>query len=524
MALSLLKFLHLNPFLILMNRLSKFLIFSLFLAFQLNQNIVAQSSLIDQINSEVTQNDIEFNIYFLASDEFLGRDTGTQELDIAARYIATWFQINGIKKSDGYDSYFQHVPLELFKGPDEITLEVSDTTYIKNRDLLLINDYRGVIDGPTIFLEYATEEELSENDVAGKIVIAKAGLPGQVTPQQLFGSTMNKSQWVEDAGAIGLIEIYNTPQLPWQFLVNFLSGDRMDLADLDGNEEENESGIPHLWINGSRENVVSHLSENSGSLSSISVTGPGNQPISSRNVIGVLEGTDPELKNEYILLGAHYDHVGVMAGHPEPITSEYIFNGARDNAVGTAGILAAAKFLAENPPKRSVIFAAWTAEERGLLGSRYFAENPMISLEQIVYNLNIDGAGYNDTTKVTVIGLGRTEADEDLKASAEAFGLTAIPDPVPEQNLFDRSDNVSFAAKGIPAPTYSMGLTAFDDEINYYYHQTTDEPQTLNFEYVTQYIRSFVLASLKVANAPEAPFWLPGDVYKPAGLELYGIE
>lgn len=505
-----------------MFKFNKILIFTLFLMFQLSQNITAQSSLIDQITDEVTQADIEFNIYFLAADEFLGRDTGTQELDIAARYIATWFQIHGIKMADGYDSYYQNVPLKSFKAPDEITFDISEITYLKNQDLLLINDYRGEITGPTIFLDYASEEELNENDVEGKIVIAKAGLPGQGSPQQLFSSTLTKSLWAEAAGASGLIEIYATPQLPWQFLVNFLSGDRMDLAGMD--ELDVITKIPHLWMNGNQENVVSHLSDSSGDQATIAVTGPDNQPISSRNVIGVLEGTDPELKNEYLLLSAHYDHVGVIAGHPEPITSEYIFNGARDNAVGTTGILAAAKFLAANPPKRSVIFAAWTAEEQGLLGSRYFSDHPMIPLEQIVYNLNIDGAGYNDSTKVTVIGLSRTEADEDLIASAAAFGLTAIPDPVPEQNLFDRSDNVSFAAKGIPAPTYSLGLTAFDDEINYYYHQTTDEPQTLNFEYITQYIRSFVLASIKVANTPDAPFWLPGDVYEPAGLELYGRD
>jgi len=148
----------------------------------------------------------------------------------------------------------------------------------------------------------------------------------------------------------------------------------------------------------------------------------------------------------------------------------------------------------------------------------------MIPLNQIIYKLNIDGAGYNDTTKVTVIGLGRTDADDDLIAAAEAFGLTAIPDPVPEQNLFNRSDNVHFARHGIPAPTYSLGVTAFDDEINYYYHQPTDEPHSLDYGYITQYIRSFVLASLKIANAETAPFWLPGDVYEPAGKELYQLE
>lgn len=502
----------------------KFLAFTFLLVFQLNHHIAAQSALVDQINSNVTQTDIEFNIYFLAADEFLGRDTGTQELDIAARYIATWFQIHGIDKVDGHDSYFQYVPFELLAAPDNIIFEVADASYRKNRDLLSINNFRGEVEGPTILLEYATQEELSEHSVEGKIVIAKTGLPGQTSPQQMFRATINKRELVEAAGAVGLIEIYNLPQLPWQFLVNFLGTDRLDLA---GNSEEHDdsaTGLPHLWMNGNQEGVVSQLTESSGETAIVTVDGMGTQQIFSRNVVGVLEGSDPELKNEYILLGAHYDHVGVIEGHPEPITGEYIFNGARDNAVGTAGIMAAAKFMAENRPRRSVIFAAWTAEEKGLLGSRYFAENPMIPLEQIVYNLNIDGAGYNDTTKVTVIGLGRTEADEKLMASAETFGLTAIPDPVPEQNLFYRSDNVSFASKGIPAPTYSLGLTAFDDEINYYYHQTTDEPHTLNFSYITQYIRSFVLASLKVANADEAPFWLSGDVYEAAGLELYGIE
>ncbi|WP_372904915.1 M28 family peptidase, partial [Rhodohalobacter sp.] len=154
----------------------------------------------------------------------------------------------------------------------------------------------------------------------------------------------------------------------------------------------------------------------------------------------------------------------------------------------------------------------------------YYAENPPIPLNQTVYNLNIDGAGYNDTTKVTVIGLGRTEADDDLKASAKAFGLEAIPDPVPEQNLFNRSDNVHFARAGIPSPTYSMGLTAFDDEINQYYHRPTDEPDTINYDYVTSYVRSFVMAAYLVGNADNAPFWLPGDEYEEAGIELFNKQ
>ena len=144
-----------------------------------------------------------------------------------------------------------------------------------------------------------------------------------------------------------------------------------------------------------------------------------------------------------------------------------------------------------------------------------------IPLNKIVYNLNIDGAGYNDTTRVTVIGLERTEAEADLIAAARAFNLEAIKDPVPEQNLFDRSDNVHFAKAGIPAPTYAMGVTAFDAELLKYYHQPADEASSLNFNYITNYVQSFILAAEKIASAPKAPFWKKGDKYESAGKSLF---
>jgi hypothetical protein len=492
-----------------------------FLILSLHGVLAAQTSDAERIEAEVLRSDVEFNIYFLASDEFLGRDTGTHELDIAARYIATWFQTNGVEMAEGHDSYFQDVPLQILTSPEEIAFTVGDSTYQKNEHLALLTSYHGELDSPLIFLDYATEDELAENDVKGKIVIANAGLPGQTSPQELFRAVSQKNQWAEDAGAKALIELYSNPQFPWQILVGFLGGERMEL-DISG--EDTEEPLAHFWMNGTVDERIDYLAKMSGQTASLRVTGTEPERITSRNVVGVIRGTDPDLKAEHLLLGAHYDHEGVTDDHPEPITGEYIYNGARDNAVGTAGILAAAKYFANNPPRRSLILAAWTAEEKGLLGSRYYAENPMIPLEQTIYNLNIDGAGYNDTTKVTVIGLGRTEADDEMESAAASFGLEAIPDPVPEQNLFDRSDNVNFAQRGIPAPTYSLGLTDFDDEINYYYHQPTDEPDTIDYAYITSYIRSFVLATQKIADRDEAPFWIPGDVYEEAGLELYNRE
>ena len=500
---------------------SRFTTLLILLSLIFSTPILSQSADADHIKEAVSQADVEFNIYFLAADEFLGRDTGTQELKIASRYIATWFQTHGIVTAPGYDSYFQNVPFHRLRAPERGAVAFGDSTFTLNRDFVALNSERGSFNAPFIVLEYGSREELSEQNVEGKIVITATGLQGQTSPQQFFYSAGQKREWAKEAGAVALIELFSTRQLPWQFLVNFLGGDRVALYE--GGDDE-EGSIPHLWMNATQADIKGFLTESDAESANFELIGEEPEKFYSRNVIGIIEGTDPELKDEYLLLSAHYDHIGVVGGHPEPITSEYIFNGARDNAVGTAGVLAAGKYLSQNPPKRSVILAAWTAEEIGLLGSNYFAENPMIPLEQIVYNLNIDGAGYNDTTKVTVIGLGRTEADPEMKAAAGSFGLEAIPDPVPEQNLFDRSDNVNFARQGIPAPTYSMGLTAFDDEINYYYHQVTDEPHTINYDYVTAYIRSFVLAAQKIANRDEAPFWLPGDVYEEAGVELYNRQ
>lgn len=480
-------------------------------------NAVAQTQTLSDINSAVSAQQVKLNVHFLSSDELRGRDTGSPEIDIAAAYIANWFQAHGVQPAYSDSSYYQHVPFEQRSIPDEVTFSVSDSTYQKDTDLILMSSYIGELDGEIVYLNHATEEELAETDVEGKIILTNAGLPGQRSPQQFFTSSAQKNARATDAGAVALIELYSSPAAPWPMLVNFLSSARLEISD----NSESEPTIPQLWMNNPTDSRNDFLMESAGKAASLTVAGEPNSSFTSRNVIGIVEGSDPDLKDEYIMLSAHYDHVGVRPGEE---SGDFIYNGARDNAVGTAGIMAAASYFAGHPPKRSVIFAAWTAEEKGLLGSRYYAENPAIPLKQTVYNLNIDGAGYNDTKKVTIIGLGRTEADPELKAAAEAFGLEAIPDPVPGQNLFDRSDNVNFATRGIPSPTYSMGLTAFDEEINYYYHRVTDEAETIDFNYVTAYVRSFVYAANLIANMDKAPFWLPGDTYEPAGIELYGRD
>jgi Iap family predicted aminopeptidase len=476
--------------------------------------VQAQQAETSAITESITQPQVEMHIRFLASDELQGRDTGSPGLQIAARYIANYFNAYEIAPPPGMDSYFQSVPLQKITAPQNGQLKIGDNAYSLKQDFLLIGGGNADLNAPVVYLNYGTAEDLAKKDVKGKIVVVKAGKPGETSPQAWFYSAKEKRKILSEAGAKAVIELYNNPQLPWGILVNYLSGDQIQL----GEATAEDNTIPHVWLQDAENKKLKQIVEAKKAQASLQVSGKENKQIMSQNVLGYIEGTDPELKKEVVLLSAHYDHVGITHGTTDADT---IFNGARDNAVGTAAIMMAAKYFSQNPPKRSILIAAWTAEEKGLLGSSWYSENPVVPLNQTVYNLNIDGAGYNDTTKVTVIGLERTAAEQDLIAAAQAFGLEAIQDPVPEQNLFDRSDNVNFAKKGVPAPTFSPGVTAFDDEIMKYYHQVTDNPESLNFNYITAYSRAYALAAQMVANTTEAPFWKAGDKYETAGNTLY---
>lgn len=230
----------------------------------------------------------------------------------------------------------------------------------------------------------------------------------------------------------------------------------------------------------------------------------------------MVEGSDPKLKDEYIIYSAHYDHVGI--GKPNA-QNDSIYNGARDNAVGTVTVLSAAKSIAKRPTKRSALFILFTAEEKGLLGSRWYVENPVIPLNQMVFCFNSDNGGYNDTSLATVVGLNRTTEGDLIRKAVGEFGLKAIDDPV--GGFFNRSDNVHFARKGIPAPTFSLGFTAFDDEIGKYYHQTADNPDNLDYNYLEQFFRAYVLSCRYIGNSDSTPFWTEGDDYYEAGKQLY---
>ena len=452
------------------------------------------------------------DLTYLASDELKGRDPAAPEIAMAYNYISMQLQDAGAKPIPGADGYFQNIPFMMSSPPSKGEIKLNDSVYMQGKNMLVING--DAISGKYELVDvgFGLAADLEGKDLKGKILLTNIGAPDRMSPAELFSLGSQKAKLAEAAGAIGVIERFNIPSIPWQLIINYLNRSQMVV------DNGESSKMPYIWIEDVKNTFKNQLISGKAEAE-LSIEGKNNRPIEGKNILAWIEGTDKTLKDEFVMLSAHYDHVGI--GTPDA-SGDSIYNGTRDNAVGTVAVMNAAKFFAKNPPKRSILIALWTAEEKGLLGSAYFAENPLIPLDKIIYNLNIDGAGYNNTEVITVIGLGRTTADDLVSQAVSEFGLKAIADPAPEQGLYDRSDNVSFAKKGIPAPTFSLGFTAFDDQINKYYHKAGDEVDSVDLDYVTLYWKSFILAAQNIANAEAQPIWVAGDKYEEAGKMLYG--
>ena len=446
---------------------------------------------------------------YLASDALMGRDPIRSEMKMAYTFIAQELEKAGAKPLPGGNGYYQDIPFNLSSPPTKGSVQLENFSFSQGQNLLVLEGSSFSGNYEVVEVGFGSAEEFTGKDLKGKIAISNVGAPNKFSPNQLFAEGRAKAKRAKEAGAVALIERFNVPSVPWQLVSGFLNRPQMGL------DQGEASNLPYLWV----EDLKNQLTGTNLGNATLAIEGKVNRKIDGKNVLAMIEGTDPQLKNEYILLSAHYDHVGV--GTPDE-TGDSIYNGARDNAVGTVAVLNAAKYFAKNPTKRSILLALWTAEEKGLLGSAYFANNPLLPLNQVVYNLNIDNAGYNDTSIITVIGLGRTTADFLINEAVAEFGLTAKADPSPEQGLYDRSDNVNFARKGIPAPSFTLGFTAFDDEINKYYHKAADEVESFDLNYAQLYWKSYILSAQKIANWSQKPQWTAGDKYEEVGKKLYG--
>ncbi len=455
------------------------------------------------------------HVRFLAADEMLGRRTGEITNNVAARYIAEQYRSLGLKPAPGQTDYLQAVGLESVRpGTDGFLFFGTDTLKVKQNFIVLSGEPTTFANTPVVFAAYGNENDYQGLDVKGKIVVAQFGSADAKSPMEGFESIEKKSKLAAEHGALALIEIL-PPQLPWVTVANYFGKESVRVKPSDAGQNK----LPHLWLGGPSAKGFNRdqVKQISGKTSAMAV-----KPLKAYNVAAILEGSDPTLKKEYVILSAHFDHVGTgKQGGGKYTEADSIFNGTRDNAMGTAAVLEAAQTLSKVKPKRSILFLNFTGEELGLLGSKYYAEHPLIPLKDCVYNLNNDGAGYNDTTLVTVIGLERTGTQTQIETAAKAFGLKVNADPAPEQGLFDRSDNVSFAAKGIPAPTFTPGFTKFDEALFKFYHQVADNPETISYPYLLKFCQTYAYAARLIANMPQRPQWVKGDKYEAAGQQLY---
>ena len=245
------------------------------------------------------------------------------------------------------------------------------------------------------------------------------------------------------------------------------------------------------------------------------------EEIMSPNVVGLVRGSDPELADEYVVFSAHLDGLGIGV----PVDGDEIYNGAYDNAMGVALMLETAKAFAAAPPRRSILFVAVTGEERGLLGSDYFAHYPTVPSDAMVANVNLDMPLFlYPLSDLVAFGAEHSSLEEPVRAAAAAEGFALTPDPLPEETLFIRSDQYSFVRKGVPAVFLVSGFNSSDPEkdggtifrthLTTHYHRPTDDLELpVDWDSALRFARTKARIGYLVGNADERPTWNPGDFF-----------
>ncbi|MBT8270983.1 MAG: M28 family peptidase, partial [Bacteroidia bacterium] len=310
--------------------------------------ILAQSE-IDKVKSTVNKADIEGHIYFLADDLLKGREAGTPENKIAASYLANTLRSYGVKPNPKTGNYYQMVPFQKSEAPKPIFLSLNGKE-VKNKLVMKAANLQVTTDG--VYLGYGMESDYKDKDVQQKFVIVRSGSQKSTSIQAAFGLRGQKEALAKAAGALGVIELMDVNSGIWGRIEHFINAPRLELgSDKEDGKDDDQFG--YIWLKDSGGDMSGDMENNPNSQVKVEMAANPVSKIMSQNVIGVVEGTDPKLKDEYIIYSAHYDHVGIGSADSKGDT---IYNGARDNAVGTTTVLSMAENLAKYPTKRSALF------------------------------------------------------------------------------------------------------------------------------------------------------------------------
>lgn len=440
--------------------------------------------------STITADLLKAHVSFLASDALEGRDTPSRGLDAAAEYIASQFRRLGLKPGAG-GSYFQTALMDNVTRPAggfsfEIRWDGGQYTAGSPSAAVLSGDALQLEGAPAVRVVWSSPEDPlpARESVEGKVVLLSAPARG--------AAFMQKRRELLALGPLAVVAAGPT------FRPRSLLEEHQDPA-------RRSPALIHV----SDPDFARALETMAGPATvNLRVPAPERQPVELKNVAAVLEGSDPRLKNEYILLTAHYDHVGVRGGGE----GDRIFNGANDNASGTATVLALAEAFvrAGGRPRRTVVFLLYFGEERGLVGSRYYARNPLFPLRQTVANLNFEQMGRTDDNsgsragKLTASGFDYTTLGEMLTLAGKDTGVEAFKDGDNSDSFFARSDNQALADLGVPAITVSVAWTFAD------YHRPGDEWEKLDYANMERAVRTSAVAVWRAANDGEAPDWIEG--------------
>ncbi|MDQ3711682.1 MAG: M20/M25/M40 family metallo-hydrolase [Acidobacteriota bacterium] len=536
------------------NLLALFLLFtSAFQSATLAQTATKANSPARKVAENITAEQLKDYLYYVASDEMEGRDTPSRGLDLTAKFIALNLKQWGFKPAGDNGTFFQKFALNI-RNTDAVKtqLEIGGRKLRYGKNFFTNPVAATITNSPLVFagngwrLKSKNLDALKDTDVKGKTVViySKDFYPDGVTQADLFSGKLGKAfvDWIEplsyarEKGAAGLI-IIATPadEENWQNQRRQRERGGASVEKFTQISISKNRNIPTIVISSdAAENLfqgesitfseINRLSEANSLLPTVALTKTASYTVQSKidkastqNVVAVWEGSDPNLKNEMVAIGAHYDHVGV---NPNAKGEDKIWNGADDDGSGTVAVLSIAEALAKSPkrPKRSVLFVWHAGEEKGLWGSEYFNKFPTVDIKSVIAQLNIDmigrsrkaddtnpkNANLSNETEVYVIGseMMSSELGEVTKSVNNSFlNLTynyKYDDPKDPNRFFFRSDHFNYAVNGIP-------IVFWFDGVHEDYHQPGDEPEKIDYAKMERVTRTIFLTLWQIADLKERP-------------------
>lgn len=519
---------------------------------------------------KITAEGLMQHVKVLGSDEYEGRAAGTEGEKKTLAYLEEQSRKLGLQPGNPDGTYRQNVPLVGITTEQDGELKIK--TASKSFDWKFGRDFvartvrvteKTEFDADMVFVGYGVVapeygwDDYKGMDVRGKVLVMLVNdpaVPDAADPSKLdarmfggramtyYGRWTYKYEIAAEKGAAGVLIVHETEPAgyPWEVPKGSFASENFDLVSKDNNMSRvNVEG----WIANERaRELCNTVGMDFDSLKRAAVRKDFKpvdlkararlevkqklRRVESANVVAKIEGADPRMKNEYVIYTAHWDHFGI--GAPDA-TGDKIYNGALDNATGCGALLeiAAAFKALPRPPARSILFLWVTAEEKGLIGSKYYAENPLYPLVKTVANINIDGLNQWGRTKdLTIIGLGNSTLDDVTRQAAAEQKRVLRPDAEPEKGFYYRSDHFNFAKQGVPALDPSEGIDYIGKPAGYGlqkrqeytandYHKPSDEIKPdWDLSGAVEDVQLFFTIGLRVANTAKYPQWKPGNEFK----------